>query len=135
MATSASTYSTLAARLPIVQAPGDASHHEHDQADPVQPGSPVHVGQPAAQQQEPPEGDRITADQPLQRRRGDVQAVLNRGQRDVDDREVQHDHELRHRQSDQQREPSPGCARRGFVQAVTQPASAAADRFGIPPTR
>ena len=99
------------------QTPGDARHHEHDQADPVQPGPAVHVGQPAAQQQEPPEGDRIAADQPLQRGRGDVQAVLDRGQGDVDDREVQHDHELRHRQGEQQREPRTGCARRGLAQA------------------
>jgi hypothetical protein len=116
------------------QAPGDARRHEHDQADPVQPGPAVYVGQPPAQQQQPAEGDRIAADEPLQRGRGDVQAVLDRGQDDVDDREVQHDHELRHRQRKQQGGPRTGCARRGFAQAVTRPAGAAADRLGIPVT-
>jgi hypothetical protein len=80
-----------------------------------QPGPAVHVGEPAAEQQEPAEGDRVGAHQPLQRRDGDVQAVLDRGQRDVDDREVQHDHELGHREGEQQREPGPGRIRRGFA--------------------
>ena len=87
---------------------GHARDHEHDQADPEQFRAAEHVGEPAAQQQEPPERDRVAAQQPLKRRRGDVQAVLDRRQRDVNDGEIQHHHELRHRQHQQQREPRTG---------------------------
>ncbi len=115
------------------QTPGDARRDEHHQADPVHPGPAVDVGEPPAQQQEPAEGDRVGADQPLQRRGGDVQLTLYRGQRDVDDGEVQHDHELRHRQRQQQRGPRtrPDC--RSLGRAVTRPALVRA-RPGIPAT-
>ena len=103
------------------ESPGDARHDEHDQADPVEPGPAVHIGEPATQQQEPAEGDRIRADQPLQRRGGDVQVTLDGGQRHVDDREVQHDHELRHGQGKQQREPGTGRIGRGFAHPSTMP--------------
>jgi len=63
------------------QTSGDACRDEHDQADPVQPGPAAGVGETAAQQQEPAEGDRVGADQPLQRRGGDVQVTLDGGQR------------------------------------------------------
>jgi hypothetical protein len=84
------------------EAAGHAGHHEDDQPDPEHAGLAEQVREPAAKQQEPAEGDRVTADQPLQRGGADVQAGLDRGQRDVDDREVEHHHELRQGQHDQQ---------------------------------
>jgi hypothetical protein len=46
-----------------------------------------------------------------------MQSMLDRRQRDVDDGEIQHHHELGHRQHQQQREPRSRAARRGLVRA------------------
>jgi hypothetical protein len=50
----------------------------------------------AAQHQETAEDQRVGVDDPLQVVGGEVQAALDRGQRDVHDRVVEHDHELGH---------------------------------------
>ena len=47
-----------------------------------------------AKQQEAPVGEEVAAGDPLQVLLGEVQVVLNRRQRDVDDRRVGHVHEL-----------------------------------------
>jgi hypothetical protein len=76
-----------------VEQAGDAEQrHACDE----QPPAAEQVGHPAAQHQEPAEGQRVAVDDPLQVGAGEVQAALHRGQRDVDDRVVQHDHELSH---------------------------------------
>jgi hypothetical protein len=91
---------------------GHAGQHEDDQPDPEHAGPAEQVGEPAAQQQESAERDGVPTDQPLQRGRADVQARLDRWKRDIDDGEIEHHHELRHGQHDQQgrsRDPAGLC--------------------------
>ena len=75
------------------------------------------VGGAAAEHQEAGEGDRVGVDDPLQVGRGEAEARLDRGQRDVDDAQVEDDHELRHAAHGQQpapsRRPAPRARRRG----------------------
>ena len=73
----------------------------HEQAPP-----PEQVGHPAAEEEHAPEEDRVGGDHPLQALLREVQVGPDRRQRDVHDRDVEDDHELRgddHRQ----REPAP----------------------------
>ncbi len=59
------------------------------------PSLPEHVGAAAGQHQEAREHDRVRVDHPLELRGGEAQAGLDRGQGDVDDRQVEDHHELR----------------------------------------
>ena len=54
------------------------------------------VRRAAAEHQESGERDRVRVDDPLQVVRGEAEADLDRRQRDVDDAQVEDDHELRH---------------------------------------
>ena len=74
------------------------ARHEH-------PATAEQVGTPAAQQQEPAERQRVGARDPLQARVGEVQIDFDRRQRDVDDRDVDDEHELRRAEQDQ-RDPA-----------------------------
>jgi hypothetical protein len=49
----------------------------------------VEVGGATAEQQQAAEGDRVDVDHPLQCVGGEGEVVLDRGQRDVDDRDVE----------------------------------------------
>jgi hypothetical protein len=60
------------------------------------------VGGPAAEHEEAGERDRVRVDHPLQVGRGEVQARLDRRQGDVDDAQVEDDHELSHAADGQQ---------------------------------
>ena len=60
------------------------------------------VGGAPAEHQEAGERDRVGVDDPLQLGRGEAEARLDRGQRDVDDAQVEDDHELRDAADDQQ---------------------------------
>ena len=53
------------------------------------------VGRAPAEHQKAAEGDRVGVHDPLQPRRREAEAVADRRQRDVDDRDVEDDHELR----------------------------------------
>ncbi len=64
------------------------------------------VRHPPAQHQESPEEQRIGIQDPEQVHLREMQAPLDRGQRDVHDRDIQDDHELRHA-DDRQCEPLP----------------------------
>ena len=59
------------------------------------PTLPQDVRGTSGEHQEAREHDRVSVDDPLQVRRGEAQALLNRRQRDVDDREIEDHHELR----------------------------------------
>ena len=72
----------------------------HEQAPPSE-----QVGEPAAEQQHAAEEDRVGGDHPLQALLREVQVGPDRRQRDVHDRDVEHDHELR-RDDHRQREPA-----------------------------
>ena len=66
--------------------------HEH-------PPPPEQVGRAAAEQQQAAEGDRVCDEDPLEALVRDAERDLDRGQRDVDDRHVEHGHE--HRDADE----------------------------------
>ena len=66
-----------------------------DDAGDEQRATAEQVGHPAAEQQEAAEHERVGGDHPLEARLGEVQVGLDRRQRDVHDRDVQDDHELR----------------------------------------
>ena len=59
-----------------------------------EPPPPEQVGQPAAEQEHAAEHDRVGGHHPLQALLAEVQVGLDRGQRDVHDRDVEDDHEL-----------------------------------------
>jgi hypothetical protein len=59
------------------------------------------VGHPAAEQQEPAEHEAVPDDDPLQGALPDAEILLDRGQRDVHDRNIEHDHELRRARQDE----------------------------------
>ena len=89
--------------------------HEHPALAEVVGGAP-------AEHQEARERDRVRVDDPLQFGRGEAEARLDRGQRDVDDAQVEDDHELRHAADDQQprasAEPDPLWSSTGGVFAM-----------------
>ena len=70
---------------------GDAEHGEADQQHPAVAGP---VADPTTEEQERAERERIPGDDPLQVRRGEVQLPLDGRERDVDDAEVELQHEL-----------------------------------------
>ena len=94
--------------------PRDAAQERAD-GEEAEPGdedttTPEHVAEAAAEQEEAAEEDRVGADDPLQAGLGEVQVRLDRGQRDVDDRDVEHHHELR-RHDDREGEPAAAVGR------------------------
>ena len=78
--------------------PGEAGEQRADReegdAGDEEPAPAEQVGHPAAEQQEAAEHDRVGGDHPLQALLAEVEVGLDRRQRDVHDRDVEHDHEL-----------------------------------------
>ena len=87
----------LAARQPAGQRGEREQHQTGDEHSPA----PEQIGGAAAQQQEARERDRVGVDDPLQVLLGEVQAPADRGQRNVDDLDVENHHELRQAGQDQ----------------------------------
>ena len=89
--------------------PGDPTEcggsGKSEQADDEGALAPGVVGDPATQQQQAAEGEGVGRDHPLPVGIGDAEVLLCRRQRDVDDRCVQHDHQLR-RGEHRERPPS-----------------------------
>ena len=92
---------------------GQRGDGEEDGAGEEGAASAEDVGAAAAEQQEAGEDDRVGVDDPLEAGRREAEAVADRRQRDVDDRDVEDDHELRQAEQDQQgrRAPSVLAAR------------------------
>ena len=67
---------------------------EQDQADHEDAPAAEQVGRAAAQQQEAAEDERVGGDHPLEVRLRESEIRLDRGECDVHDRDVEHDHEL-----------------------------------------
>ena len=67
--------------------------------------APGEVAEPAGQQQQAAEGDEERVDDPGEIGLAEVEVVLDRGQRDVHDRHVEHDHQLGEA-DDEQRRPA-----------------------------
>src|SRR5262249_13840580 len=80
---------------------------EEDDAHQEDPLAPDQVTGAAAEEEEAAERERVGVDDPLQIGLGEVQVLLDRRQRDVHDRRVEHDHELRQADEDQHK---PGIA-------------------------
>ncbi len=93
------------------EAAGERREREHAQRQHEHPALAEVVGGAAAEHQEAGERDRVGVDDPLQFGRREAEARLDRGQRDVDDAQVEDDHELRHAADDQQPRPNaiPRC--------------------------
>jgi hypothetical protein len=70
------------------------------------------VAELAAEQQQAAERQRVAGDDPLARVVGEAQVVLRGRQRDVHDRRVEHDHQLRHAED---REDPPAAVGLGVV--------------------
>ena len=73
---------------------GQRADREPNQSGDENPPTAQQVRCTTAKQQEAPVGEEVAAGDPLQVLLGEVQVVLNRRQRDVDDRRVGHVHEL-----------------------------------------
>ncbi len=120
----------------VRQAAGQRGDREERQADHEHLAAAEQVGHAAAEQQEAAEGERVGARDPLQARVGEVQVALDRRQRDVHDRDVDDEHELRRAQQDQ----SDPAARIGHLRHVISPGSGspgsiATYRAGVARTR
>ena len=83
---------------------------EAEQAGDERPLAAEEVAELAAQQQQAAEGERVGRHDPLPRAVGEVQRVLCRGQRDVHDGGVEHDHQLRDAEHREDR-PAPAGGR------------------------
>ena len=77
------------------RAAGRGGDGEADQADHQGRFAAAVVADPSSDQQQAAEGERVGGDDPLALAVGEVQRILRRRQRDVHDRRVEHDHQLR----------------------------------------
>jgi hypothetical protein len=77
---------------------GTGEQHEADEEDLLPPGE---VAGPAAEEEEAAEQQRVRVHDPLQVGLGHVEIFLDRRQRNVDDRRVEDDHELRQADEDE----------------------------------
>jgi hypothetical protein len=76
-------------------AAGGGRHREADQAADEGPLAAEQITELAAQQQQGAERQRVRGDDPLPRVVGEAEVGLGAGERDVHDRRVEHDHQLR----------------------------------------
>ena len=90
----------------------NSARPDHEQAPAAE-----QVGEPPAEHQHAAEEDRVGGDHPLQADLREVQVGLDRRQRDVDDRDVEDDHELRH--DDQRRGRASAAGRRASAAFAT----------------
>jgi hypothetical protein len=94
--------------------PGDGAQErargEEEQARDEQPPPAEEIGEAASEQQRAAEEDRVRRDDPMQARLREPQIGFDRRERDVDDRDVEDDHELR-RYDQRQRTPPSGLIR------------------------
>ena len=97
--------------------PASEQTREPDQSGDENPPASQQVRGATAEQQETPVGEEVAAGDPLQVLLGEVQAVLNRRQRDVDDRRVGHVHELNPAQQKQRQHTQPRAQRRRLTGA------------------
>ena len=84
---------------------------ERDEAGKEDALAPDEVAEPAGQEQQAPEGDEEAVDDPGQVGLAEAEVALDRRQRDVHDRDVEDDHQLREADDDQGR-PAAAVGRR-----------------------
>ena len=85
----------------VGQGVGGRRRAEERDADEEQPAAADEVGGAAAEEQEAAEHQRVGVDDPLQLLGAQIEIGLDRRQGDVDDRRVEHDHELREADDDE----------------------------------
>ena len=97
------------------QAAGDRGDGEGDDAAEEDPLVAEQVAEPAGQQQEAAEGQQVGVDHPGQRGLGEAEVGADRGQRDVHDALVEHDHQVAQAQHVERQPAAPrrGGRRRG----------------------
>jgi len=102
--------------------PGDATeergHGEQGQAADEEPAPAEEVGEAASEEKRAAEEDRVGRDDPLKACLGEPEVRLDRGERHVDDRHVEDDHELRG-DYERQRTPAPTRIRCGQCQLTS----------------
>ena len=95
------------------QAAGERAQREDQHAGHEHPAAAVDVAEPAAEQKEAAEGERVRGDDPLEAGAAEPERPLDVRQGNVHDRGVEHDHELGGRDHDQRQAQSGGRSRRG----------------------
>ena len=91
--------------LGVGEAAGQRRAREDDQAGDEHEAAAEQVGHPAAEQEEAAVGEDVAVDDPLQALLAEAEVGLDRGQRDVEDRRVEHVHELDEAEQQQDRDP------------------------------
>lgn len=105
------------------ECPQQGAEREECQPREEHPPAAEGIGEPAAEQEEPAEGDGIGADDPLERRRGESQR-RDLGQGDEDDVVIEADEQLGETESGEQARPRAcGGVRRGHWQPPYNPSS------------
>ena len=121
---------TISIVSPVASAAEERGGREEDEAGEEHALAADQVAGAAAEQQEAAEQERVGVDDPLQARLGDPEVGLDRRQRDVHDRRVEHDHELREADEDED-EPRIHAVRGGHLRStVAAPPRAAG--YGFP---
>jgi hypothetical protein len=92
----------------VGQAADQRGAGEHHQPCDEHQAAAEQVGHPAAQEQEATVGEDVAVDHPLQALLAEAEIVLDRRQRDVQDRGVEDVHELDEAEQDQDRHAPPG---------------------------
>ena len=93
------------------QAAGQGRAGEHHQPCDEHQAAAEQVGHPAAQEQEAAVGEDVAVDHPLQALLAEAEIVLDRRQGDIQDRGVEHVHELDETEQHQDRDAPPGGSR------------------------
>ena len=92
---------TIKLALALGQATGQRRRGEQQEPDEQHPLVPEQVRRAPAEQQEAGERDRVGVDDPLQVDDREAEVIADRRQRDVHDRHVEDDHELREAAEDE----------------------------------
>src|ERR671937_3136302 len=91
-------------RFGVGQAADQRGSGEHDQAGDEHAAAPEQIGHPAAEEQEAAVGEDVAVDHPLQALLAEAKVTFDRRQGDVEDRGVEHVHELDEAQQKQDRD-------------------------------
>ena len=97
----------MSSELAVGQAADQRRAGEDDQAGDEHAAAAEQVGHAAAEEQEAAVGEDVAVDDPLQALLAEAEVALDRRQRDVEDRGVEHVHELDDAEQEQDRDAAP----------------------------
>ena len=89
------------------QAAGQRGAGEDDEAGDEHEATSEEIGHAGAEQEKAAVGEDVAVDHPLQALLAEAEVVLDRRQRDVEDRRIQDVHELNEAQQEQDRDAAP----------------------------